>query len=274
MGVVVSTGVSTSPFFLASGAFGFASFAFTLGTFLKVVWVNLETLTEAHHEVHATLTNLRTELLEEKANLRNMRKGMRKYRRTLQREAGHSVVGMELDEVTLKTMSDNIRHLIRRFREVEKPFLEPGEPGISDAANHRKRARRRNSSLSPPHYDHAAYSSPPEKSSRGRSKGRTNHDRDEEKNADEELDEDAYWAQRIQYANFTIGKRLIWLRKKTEAQNLTDALSRVQIRRIARQVAGMTMLMHEYGTGTLELNEAVRRIDERVSRVVGIRRVE
>jgi hypothetical protein len=31
--------------------------------------------------------------------------------------------------------------------------------------------------------------------------------------------------------------------------------------------------MHDYGSGTLELNEAVRRIDERVSRVVGVRRV-
>ena len=43
---------------------------------------------------------------------------------------------------------------------------------------------------------------------------------------------------------------------------------------MARQIGGMTVLMHEYGCGTLELSDAVRRIDERVSRVVGVRRME
>jgi hypothetical protein len=143
---------------------------------------------------------------------------------------------MELDEVTLKTMSDNIRHLIKRFRDLEQPFLEPGELGIGDAINHRKRSRRRNSSVSPPHYDHAAYSSPPEKN--GRNRARSNHDRDKDERADDEVDEDNFWAQRTNYANFTLKRRLIWLKKKSEAQMLMDALSRVQIRRIARQVGG------------------------------------
>lgn len=199
-----------------------------------------------------------------------MRKGMRKHRRTTW-ENGGSIVGMELDEVTLKTMNDSVRHLIKQFRQLEQPFLEPGELGIGDAMNHRKRPRRRNSSVSPPHYDHAAYSSPPEKNGR---RARSNHDRDKEDRAEDEVDEDAYWAQRTHYANFTLKRRFIWLRKKSEAQSLTETLSRVQIRRIARQVGGMTVLMHEYGCGTMELNEAVRRIDERVSRVVGVRRVE
>lgn len=118
MGVVVSSPTPTSPFFLATGIIGIVSFVFTLGTFFKVVWVNLDTINEAPHEVHAYLTNLRTELLEEKASLRLMRKGMKKHRRMTWRENGGSVVGMELDEVTLKTMSDNIRHLIKRFRDL------------------------------------------------------------------------------------------------------------------------------------------------------------
>ena len=269
MGVVVSTGTPTSPFFFASGVVGFVSFAFTLGTFFKVVWVNLDTLSEAPHEVHGYLTNLRTELLEERASLKSMKKGMRKHRKQ-QKENGGSMVGMELDEITLKTMSDTIRHLIKQFRDLEKPFLEEGERGINDAPNHRKRARRRNSSLSPPNYEHAAYSSPPEKNT---SRGRSNHDRDYITEKDE-VEEDAYWAQRVHYADFTLKRRLLWLRKKTEAQALFETLSRVQIRRIARQVGGMTVLMHEYGCGTMELNEVVRRIDERVGRVVGVRRVD
>lgn len=265
MGVVVSTHSPTSPFFLTSGIIGIVSFVFTLGTFFKVVWVNLDTISEAPHEVHGYLTNLRTELLEEKASLKNMRKGMRKYKRMTSRENGGSTVGMELDDVSLKTMNDSLRHLIKKFKELEQPFLEPGDPGIG--GGHRK--RRRNSSMSPPHYDHAAYHSPPEKK-----RGRSNHDRDREDKAEDDVDEDAYWAQRTQYADFTLKRRLIWLRKKSEAQYMLETLSRVQIRRIALQVGGMTMLVHEYGCGTMELNEAVRRIDERVSRVVGVRRVD
>ena len=176
--------------------------------------------------------------------------------------------GMELDEVSLKTMNDSIRHLIRRYRDLEKPFLEPGEHGIGDMANHRKRARRRNSSVSPPHHDHAAYSSPPEKTSRARS----NHDRDNY--VEDEAEEDAYWAQRTKYCEFTPRLRFKWLYRKAEAQNLMENLTRVQVRRVAKQVGGMAVFMHQYGAGTMELNETVRRIDERVSRVVGVRRLE
>ncbi|KAK5170884.1 uncharacterized protein LTR77_004028 [Saxophila tyrrhenica] len=252
MGIVISTGTPTSPFFLTSGIIGFVSFAFTLGTFVRVIWTNLETLCEAHHEVHSYLTNLRTELLEERANLKMMRKGM------------------ELDDVSLKTMSDVVRQLCKKMKELERPFLAEGEAGIGDANGHRKRARRRNSSLSPPHYDHAAYSSPPEKGSRRRS---TNHD-DEYNGEGDEVDDDSFWAQRTRYADFTLGKRWTWLRKKADAQQILEAMTRLQTRRIARQVGGMAMLMHEYGCETLELNETVRRIDERVSRVVGVRRME
>ena len=217
MGVVVST-TKTSPFFLTTGIIGIVSFVFTLGTFFKVVWVNLDTLSEAPHEVsmlgdivcgpctdiaqvHSYLTNLRTELLEEKASLKNMRKGMRKYQRTALKENGATTVGMELDDVTLKTINDTLRHMITQFKALEQPFLEPGERGIGDASNHRKRSRRRNSSISPPHYDHAAYSSPPEK------RARSNHERDEEQGAKYEGDEDAYWAERTRYANFTLERR-------------------------------------------------------------------
>jgi hypothetical protein len=269
MGVVVSSQSPTSPFFLTTGIIGIISFGFTLGTFLRVVWVNLETLCEAEHQVHFYLTNLRTELLEERANLKSMRKGMRRHKRLLTKEEGGSYVGMELDDVSLKTMSDLVRHFIKQFKRIEQPFLAEGEGGIEDSINHRKRARRRNSSVSPPHYDHAAYSSPPEKNSRGRS----NHDKDYHPD-DNDNDDDAFWAQRIQYANFTLRRRFIWLRKKADAEQIVAAMARLQTRRIARQVGGMAILMHEYGCGTIELNETVRRIDERVSRVMGVRRVD
>ncbi|KAK3049287.1 hypothetical protein LTR09_009465 [Extremus antarcticus] len=269
MGIVVSSPTPTSPFFLTTGIIGLVSFVFTLATFLRVVWVNLMTLQEAEHEVHGYLTDIRTEILEERANLRTMRKGMKKHKRFARGENGGSYLGMELDDVSLKTMGDAVRHLSKRFKELEKPFLAEGEMGIAGANGHgNKNRRRRNSSASPDRYDHAAYSSPPERSSR-------RHSRNDEKDHDDnEIDDDAFWAQRTRYAAFTPGKRFIWLRKKAEAQQILEAMTRLQTRRIARQVGGMAVLMHEYGCGTLEVREMVGRIDERVGRVLGVRRVE
>lgn len=250
------------------------SFAFTLGTFFRVIWVNIETLNEAPHEVHSYLTNLRTELLEEKASLKVMRKQIRKHWRTAEKRTNHGTVevGIEMDEVTLRTMSDAIRHLIRQFKDIEKPFLEPGEHGISDELNHRKRRRRDESGS--PYYEHSAYASPPEKAyagARNRSRSRNNHDR--QYNDRDEGDEEKYWAQRTQYARYSLKKRFIWLYKKPQAQQLFGTLSRVQIRRIARQVGGLSWLVHEYGKDTQETGQIIRRIDERMSRFVGVRRV-
>lgn len=274
MGVVVSSPSPLSPFSLTTGIIGLVSFAFTVGTFLKVLWVNFETLGEAPHEVHAYLTNLRTELLEERASLRVMKKNCRRHHRLIDRGArGHRAdSGVELDEVTLKTMSDSVKHLIKRFKEMEKPFLEPGEHGISDATNH-QRNRRRSRSVSP-YYNHSAYASPEKAGARSR----TDHDRDARlpRYANERYDDDdddKYWAQRTRYADYGFAKRLKWLYKKPEAQQLTQTLTRVQVRRIARQVAAMNMVVHEYGGSTLEMEDMIRRIDDRMSRFVGVRRV-
>ena len=64
MGVTISS-TTLAPLSVASVVVGFVGFGFTLGTFFKVVWVNLDTLTEAPHEVPTMLTNLRTERDEE-----------------------------------------------------------------------------------------------------------------------------------------------------------------------------------------------------------------
>lgn len=268
MGVVVSTSSTTSPFFLTSGIIGFVSFAFTLGTFLKVVWSNIETMTEAEHEVRSYLTNLRQELLEERQSIRIMRKGMRNHMKHCKRDGREDLLGIELDDTTLKTMSDSVKSLIKRFRELERPFLEEGEAGIDDAVKHRRNGRRRNSSVDLPRYAHAAYASPSEKN-----RDRSSHDRDGHLATDKDDEDDAFWAQRTKYASYTFSRRLKWLRRKPQAQSMFETLSRMQTRRIARQVGGIAICMHEYGLGTREVQDTIRRIDERVSRVVGVRRV-
>ncbi|TKA33248.1 hypothetical protein B0A50_00801 [Salinomyces thailandicus] len=282
MGIYLST-TATSPFFLTSGIIGFISFAFTLGTFLRVLWTNFETLGEAPHEVHAYLTNLRTEILEERASLRAMRKLCKKHHRLVSLAGGVGRVdsGVELDEVTLRTMGDVVKQLLRKFKELERPFLEDGEWGVAGVEGReerrRRRRRREERSMSP---------SWNEKGGGGdRSRSRTEHERGGrrlsrygmERYEDDDQDDpdgERFWAQRVRYADYGFGRRLRWLYKKPQAQQLFETLSRVQLRRMARQVGGLSVLVHEYGGSTLHVQEAVRRIDERVARVVGVRRVD
>lgn len=262
MGVTISKGVLT-PLSIVSITIGFISFAFTVGTFFRVVWVNVETMTQAPHEVHSYLTNLRTELLEERANIKVMRRLCKKNNRAMRKGyEGGSLYGIELDDVSLKTMGDAVKSLMKKFKDLESPFLEPGEEGIE--GGHQRRKRSRSTS---PYYQHSAYA-PPEK---GRGRSRNYHDGKREYEDD---DDNAFWAQRTQYANFNLRRRLAWLTKKPQAQQLFETLTRVQVRRTARQVAGMTILMHEYGASTLLQEDMLRRIDDRMGKIVGIRRVE
>lgn len=258
MGLVVSSPTPTSPFFLISGIIGIVSFAFTLGTFLKVVWTNLETLTEAKHEVHSYLTNLRQELLEERTSLRFLKKNCRQRQKA--RGARHSkdveeYIDLQLDSATIKTMSDAVRHMIKQFQALEKPFLEPGEEGISNS----RRSRRRGDSSSP-YYTHEAYKSPPyEKRSRS---------------ANEDHDDESFWPQRVRYCDFTLHRRFQWLRRKGKAQRLFEQLSRMQTRRTARQVGGIALMMNDFGGTISRLDESMGGVEDRLHRVVGVRRVD
>jgi hypothetical protein len=51
-------------------------------------------------------------------------------------------------------------------------------------------------------------------------------------------------------------------------------LTRLQTRRTARQVGGNALLMHEFAARMANLDGGLRRIDERLQNVVGVRRVE
>nr|POE80085.1 hypothetical protein CFP56_08151 [Quercus suber] len=261
MGIVIST-TTLSPFSVVTGIIGLVSFAFTVGTFLKVVWTNLETMMEAPHEVHGYLTNLRQELLEERSSLRHMRKMCRRHIRD-------GSVEMDLDEVSLKTMSDTIRSLLKKFEGIERPFLGPGEEGIKQVTHHHpgggKRGRRRRSrgDSASPYYTHSAYA-PMEKGHRGRN-GEDAYDDDDPT--------DPFWAQRMQYGQYSLVKRIKWIWYKPDAQSLMSALTRAQVRRVARQVGGMVAANYEGQRDMDGMHEMVRRIDERMSRFVGVRRV-
>ncbi|SMY19021.1 unnamed protein product [Zymoseptoria tritici ST99CH_1A5] len=225
MGIIIFK-TELSPFSTATGIIGLISFVFTLGTFLKVVWVNLGVMGQAPREVHSYLANLRTELLEGRANIRAMRKQSKKHTRAMRKEqSGETSIGIELNDVSLKTMADTVRHLMKRCRALEQSYLEPGEDGIDGLSKHRS---RRGGSVSP--YDHAAYASAPSGRRLTQDQGRR----------DDEEEDDAYWAQRIHTVNST------W------------------IRRIARQVGGMSLAIHEYGQSIHHQEDMLRRMDERI----------
>ncbi|GIZ42099.1 hypothetical protein CKM354_000537900 [Cercospora kikuchii] len=254
MGIILST-TRYAPFAFISGIIGIVSFVFTLTTWLKVLWTNFETMGQAPHEVHAYLTNIRTELLEE--------------------ELASASCENNLDDATLKTMGDTVKYLMRQFQDIEQPFLKPGSDGIAGFDKHeRQRRRRKNSSISP-YYEHSAYASPTtEKGDRARSRTSSRGRRRAQQQEVEEDDAETYWAQRTQYRKFGFACRFAWLKKKSQAQDLFATLSRVQIRRIARQVGGLSMLVHQYGGTTARTEEMLMRIEDRLSNIVGVRRIE
>lgn len=248
MGVTLSTNSTLAPISLVSTIIGFISFAFTVSTFLRVFWDNLHTLFQAETEIHDYLSNLRTQLYEERASLRSLRRHNKDWGHTGHRgKAGAR--GIRLDDRTIKSMQESIRHLLRRFKALEQPFLEG-----NNAAS-----RRRPS--------HDPY---------GRESGRWSDDdlKAPAQNARQAVDDaDEDWPGNP-YCDITLVKRFAWLRRRTEAIALLESLSRVQTRRIARQVGEISVALYEYGGVIEHLGQDMEHVTGRLNRVVGIRRVD
>ena len=261
MGVALSTHVTSAPVFLASAIIGFISFAFTVSTFLRVFWESLATLFAAETEIHAYLTNLRVELDEEKASLRQLRRHNRDF--------GHSKHGRQkgrtscrLDDVTIRSLQDVLRHLSKRFKTLEQPFLWE---------NNASGARRSRSTIYPQARESGAWEDDQKvdrRSSRVAPHGR------HRATDDDDDDDDREWARGHDYADITLAKRFVWLRRRAEAVSLTESLSRLQTRRIARQIGEVTVALYEYGSMIEDMRHDVDSVSARLNRVVGIRRVD
>lgn len=255
MGVTLSTHSTLAPISLASTIIGFISFAFTVTTWLRVFWENLHTLFEAESEIHGYLSNLRIEIWEEKASLRQLRRHNKDYGHSGRK--GKARVHLRLDDVTIRSMQDIVRHLTRRFKKLEAPFLE------ENTATGRRR---------PTSYPYARESGSWEDDHKSGARRRGHRRAPEgQQDLDEEYDED--WANN-EYCNITLAKRFVWLRRRSEAINLTEALSRLQTRRIARQVGELTVTLYEYGDMIEDIRDDMQGLTGRLNRVVGIRRVD
>lgn len=266
MGIMVSSHATLSPISLASTILGFISFALTLATFFRVFWENLQTFFNAERESRNILVTLRIELAEETESLREIRRHQRG------RDGSHGVdvlSGPVLDDLTLRNMMSSAKRLTRRFEDLEKPFLcDSAElDRRRDAARQRARSRRgrgRSRSVRQNPY-------------RGRGdEPYTNKDYDPEKR-------DGYVSEGYQdeedmildtYTTFDFRQRLAWLRTRQDFLVIVTAVTRLQTRRIARQVGEIACTLQSFSSTLDDMRHAVTVTENRMSRVVGVRRVD
>jgi hypothetical protein len=86
-------------------------------------------------------------------------------------------------------------------------------------------------------------------------------------------DEDDPRTQGDVFCNITLGKRILWVRQRSDALAIMEAVSRLQTRRTARQVGEIAVALYEYGDTIEGLDEGMQEIEARFSKIVGIRRV-
>jgi hypothetical protein len=207
MGVAISTHTSLAPISLASTIIGFVSFVFTIGTATRVFWGELSTWSAAPHEMEDHLTNLKQSLFEERFHMKRARRIHRRRSRSVPAhgerggEKGATSRDREFVEeervAALRAMSIALKHMIRNFRELERPFLKYP----NDDRGRRKSARG----------DDAWYS-------------------------DEEWRDDmtnVYF--HPEYKECGLRERLAWLKNKSRLTSLSESLTRLTIRRIGIQ---------------------------------------
>ena len=227
------------------------------------------TLFSAADEAPDILTTLRQELYEERNSLRALRRHLRARGGQHARDV---FSGPELDEVVIRTLQKSIKDLCRKFKSIERPFLAQRE------MERRGQTRRRSKSRGDSFGDEDAFEYytgagtrtdwDDEKGGGGAGSGRG---RNREKDRDWEDEED--YSNGI-YCRMTIGRRIAWLRHRSDAMALLASLARVQTRRIARQVGEIAVVLHEYGDVFAEMRHNISLTESRMNRVVGLRRVD
>jgi hypothetical protein len=217
MGVSISKTASLAPISLASTTIGFISFAFTLMTWFGIFWSDMRTIAAAPEEIPDFLANLKQSLYEERAHLRRVHKRLRRRGNTTGRYANPTVsekngrnskmvMREEADEETVsnRVMRDAVRHMIRTFRKLERPFLEDSDP----RSGLHGRSTRNESGWNTEGYGYGY-------------------------GADEEEDLDY---SRTMYRNCGLKERFIWLRTKKSIIRLSGGIQRLETRRIAKEM--------------------------------------
>ncbi|KAJ4990964.1 hypothetical protein SVAN01_03535 [Stagonosporopsis vannaccii] len=279
MGVTISHTLF-SPLSMVSTVIGFVSFAFTLGTFFKVFWSNLGTFGAAPKEIQDYLSSLKQGLLEERRHLRRVRKRLR----SIQRDKSHGPgtrAGSEGPESTydhkrksrarqsrsksgprtmhfdrdiqsmrstgeneaLQVMRITVRDLIQSFRQIEYPFLKP-EYQTQGSAQWSNNSR-------PFGPEKGSYYSEDDTSDL-RETNRLGHE----------------------YKKCGFKERWLWVKRKASVINLSEVLNRVEVRRTAHEVGEVLSIVGNIGRDLEDMQEIMYALENRLNRVVGVRRVE
>lgn len=265
---------------MVSTIIGFVSFAFTLGTFFKVFWSNLGTFGAAPQEIQDYLSSLKQGLIEERRHLRRVRKRLksihrdkshgpgarsrsegyessyehkrrsrgRKSRRKSRSGTMHfdrDIQSMQSagESGALQVMRITIRDLIQSFRQIEYPFLKP-EYQTQGSAQWSNNGRHYGPEKDP-YYSGGDIS-------------------------------DLYATNRLGYEYKKCGfrERWLWVKRKASVISLSEVLNHVEVRRTAHEVGEVLSIVSNLGRDLEDMQEILFALEERLNRVVGIRRID
>ncbi|MCJ1374933.1 hypothetical protein MMC20_006166 [Loxospora ochrophaea] len=107
------------PLSFASTVIGFASFAFTVLTLVRVSWEALQSIWSAPKQVREYMDNLRQELEEIREDLKQTRKRRHRDARNGSKRARYMMA-----QGTLRVLEDTVKQLQRDYKRLEEPFLK------------------------------------------------------------------------------------------------------------------------------------------------------
>jgi hypothetical protein len=292
MGITISH-TNFAPISLISTTIGFVSFAFTLGTFIKVFWSNLGTFAAAPHEINDYLSSLKQGLLEERRHLRRSRRRLRSIHRD--RSHGPGARGGSDDEYARGFSSNGEKHKGRggfgraksgktgqmhfdrdiqsmrslganealrvmrvTVKDLIKSFRELEQPFLKPEFQQQDSAHWSTRHPSPSSYY-------PERPAQNINS-----------------DDDSPHASHMQstnrmgneYRSCGFKERWLWVRKKAAVLNLSTVLSRVEVRRTAHEVGEVLNMVCNIGRDLEDMQQGIHTLEGRLGRVVGIRRVD
>jgi len=162
-------------------------------------------------------------------------------------------------EDALNVMRVTVRDLMKKFRDLEYPFLTP------------EYQTRQQQNLSDQPSSHSSEKSP--YATQYYSHNNNNYEMDDDNDARSAHHLSSTNRLGIEYANCDIHRRWLWVRRKSDFVNLSTVLSRIEGRRTAHEVGEVASMVADIGRDVEDLIGLVEGVEVRLNRVVGVRRV-
>jgi hypothetical protein len=155
------------------------------------------------------------------------------------------------EDEALRVMRVTIKDLIQSFRDLERPFLKQ-EYQQQDSAHWSQTASPYQLEKHPNVLQYAYSDEDSPAASHMHATNRSGHE----------------------YRKCGFKERWMWLRKKASVLNLSSVLSRVEVRRTAHEVGEVLSMVCNIGRDLEDMQQGMHALEGRLSRVVGVRRVD